>query len=144
MREQSNRVRVRLYPLRGCVSVTVCVLGFAENVVGSTCANLSDWEFSSVSVCPRMCTNMHAWRSDFVACLVLLAWGEGFASLQGGLHSKSAQSNLFYGKKWSAKAFQQFFHTKFLDRSTHSVHINAHWHATGWTEWVENVTSTAA
>lgn len=37
--EQCNRVGVRLYPLRGCVSVTV--LGFTENVVGSVCANLS-------------------------------------------------------------------------------------------------------
>ncbi len=39
MREQCKRVGVRLYPLRGCVSVTVCV--FAKNVVGSVCANLS-------------------------------------------------------------------------------------------------------
>lgn len=82
MREQCNRVRVRLYPLRGCVSVTVGVLGFAENVVGSVCTNLSVWKHlsSCLNISEHVCEHAYAclWRSNL--WYVSSSWrGVGFA-----------------------------------------------------------------
>lgn len=128
MWEQCNRVGVRLYPLRGCVSVTVCVLGFAENVVGSVCSNLSVWKHLSVWISPRVCANMcvcvrrsNLWR-------VSSSWrGEGFAcSLECTL---KVFRIICFMEKMISKSLYQFFHTKSLDQSIHSVFINNRWHA---------------
>lgn len=144
MWEQCDRVGVRLYPLRGCVSVTVCVLGFAENVVGSVCANLSVWEHLSVWISPCVCANMHMCVCDEATCGVSRLSGVGRVSPHCRVECilKVLRIICFMEKKRSAKAFYQFLHAKSLDHST-QFSLMPPDTLQGWIEWLQKIISRA-